>query len=246
MTIKLPPIETDPTFWVDLAIDRELNLEQRNQLFQFLDTNPELNREFTRRFLLEQSIAESVQDAFRPSSLPVQKPHLDLEKKEPQNKSLWSVFIAASLIGLLLGWVAHGLNAPDVRDSRAEIEQQITPMLNDISQSYEEVYELMYQQRVAELEDINKQTIENVQKTLARNPTLIEVENSKDRAVYYTKHRIPNFLLDAIVLAGHRTTIKQQTLKIESGNDLIEYPIHSLEIEKNALVATAQTAKENQ
>ena len=246
MMMKLPPIETDPGFWFDLAIDRELDRDQRAQLLAYLEQCPDANRILAKRLLTEQSIAESIQSAVAGSSQRIVQLPMRKEPTVRSPKSMSGYVLVATLIGLMLGWMGSGLTR-GASDSSANLtDAEMESMISDISQRYRNDYELMYQVKVAKIESENRIAMDRLRKTLNHNPTLIEVENSANRAVYYTRHRIPDFLLDAMVLAGHRATLKRQTFKYENNGSEIEYPIHSLEIDKYALLTTAQNPKEKQ
>lgn len=64
-------------------------------------------------------------------------------------------------------------------------------------------------------------------------PGLFQVSNTIDEAVYYADFSLPQFMLDALVLAGHRVTFDQEFLGYtETSDNPSAVPINVIHIQK--------------
>lgn len=73
-------------------------------------------------------------------------------------------------------------------------------------------------------------------------PGLFQVSNTIDEAVYYADFSLPQFMLDALVLAGHQVTLDQEFLGYtETSDNPAAVPINVIRIQKyGRLLAAAQ------
>ena len=78
-------------------------------------------------------------------------------------------------------------------------------------------------------------------------PGLFQVSDTPLEAVYYADFSMPQYLLDALVLAGHEVSFEQEFLgDTEPPNDPIAVPINVVRIQKyGRLLASAEIANPN-
>jgi len=153
-----------------------------------------------------------------------------------RNRSLW-ISLAASFLFFCVGWAsggwysqpASGTNVTKV-DSESPFMTSVSYRLNDPVLDALERNNLVFENQVA------RQELDRIQKYLKENPALFQVKNSETMAIYHSEHRLPDFLIQALVFAGHRIHISQAFVDVLlPDGTTIGHPVHSYKIEKFAL-----------
>jgi len=260
MNINMPPVAQDFDFWIELLVDGELSEEQQRELFSFMDEREGFWKSCAIAFVKEKRLSLAFEqlngeDATSSQaelssdytldgnhSLPASKTETQLRKTNQELSRgigghwvrIAGTVIAASLL-IVTGWFAGRTGLVNGPNSLTE-EGQPSPALYPVSVDAGAVYQLLDRKRQLEMES-ERANMQIERSRLANNPYLIEVENTPEKALYYSKHRLPDFLLDALVVAGHKVTIKKETV-FASSEDLagVQLPFHAFEIKKFGLI----------
>lgn len=191
--------------WVEMLVDGELNSSQRTAFIEHIREANDWQRVAT-AFLDEQVLTESVpfEDHVEPTQ-PTTKP---VSKRKP-----WSVLaIAASLlVGCVLGFmVRQPETVTIVRTEPAVPAEQ--PQLPDVDPQPMTLAQASYKPAL---------------------PAMFQVSDTPSEAVYYTDFSVPQFILDALITAGHKVEIDQQLLGDPNAADASEIvPVNVLKIRK--------------
>lgn len=143
---------------------------------------------------------------------------VEARMSRPRGKRTWMTFaamVAAAMGGLLVGWMLPPSNSgQDV----AQKPEQVDPQPTAASE-------------MATASTPSHTTL----------PGLFQVQDTPTEAVYYADFSIPQFLLDALVIAGHSVTFDQEFLGYtESPDSRAAVPINVVRIQKyGRLLATA-------
>ena len=137
-----------------------------------------------------------------------------VERKSACHWLHYLAMAACLLVGIMLG--------PWLQDREAAVEVVDTPTVS---------------------EPIVENTIGSEEDTLqASLPGLYQVSDTVDEAIYYADFSLPQFMLDALVLAGHRVTFDQEFLGYtETSDNPAAVPINVIRIRKyGRLLATLE------
>ena len=252
-SIELPELSKHPDLWIDLLIDNELDQVQRKKLFAHCDQNPELFRKCVVRFMDHQTLESGLTAPGKLDSAtpPAQKQHPKPRPHDSQNLfgKLGNLRIigalAAAILIFALGGLAHWIGNRShteyvIQQAADDYEEQMTLIVD----RYKEVYEIEAETKRQFEERKFKRDLTAIQLGAYRNNFLLEIENNSDRAVYYSAQRIPDFLLEALVISGHKVKIDRKTIDIKNPKrETISYPIHVVEINKNQLLRTMITER---
>lgn len=127
---------------------------------------------------------------------------------EPKPGARWTQYLGMALcllLGLLVGpLLQSGTSSPEVVDGSGLIQ----PIDQDVLEPEESAINVSL-------------------------PGLYQVSDTQEEAVYYADFSVPQFLLDALVLAGHRVTFDQEFLGYtETSDNAAAVPINVIRIQK--------------
>lgn len=191
--------------WFDMLVDRELSAAQRAAFIEHVRKSHDWQRVAT-AFLDEQVLSQSV--PFEPPAVPAHTP-----TPAASHRGTWSVLaIAASLlIGGLVGFAARQ-------------PETITIVQTEPASAAEKST------------NENAGTEQTVVAETAFKPALpgmFQASDTPSEAVYYTDFSVPQFLLDALVTAGHTVEIDQQFIGDPDASDVSQIiPMNVLKIRK--------------
>ena len=209
----------DDGIWLDMLVDGELDQQQRSAFVAHVRANNDWQRVAT-AFLDGQVLSQTV--SFEPvlremAAVPI--------RSEPSRKWLTLLAMAACLVG---GLVVGRLIVPSgvvngIADGSASAPQSL------------------------ENETRSEPSVAKTGGAELSLPGLFQVKDTPLEAVYYADFSMPQFLLDALVLAGHKVSFDQEFLGYtESPDSPAAVPINVVRIEKyGQLLASAEVANPN-
>ncbi len=212
---KLPvDISNNESLWLQLLVDDQLSDSQRLTLFQYLDSDTDRWKRCAVAFVDDQLFAKqlglaSTELESSNGMASTEKP--TKPKMQPTtNQSTWFMALAASL-AFVLGagsFYLFGLAFQSATPTTVQQQHDRDPLPRFSPAGF----------------------------LTGNGPnSLIEIENSPTHAIYYTDHEVPEFLLDAMIRAGHRITFGQETVSvITATGDYVDVPVSTLEVAKYA------------
>ena len=248
---NLPAIESDPQLWLGMLVDNELNRDQRRQMMDYLEAHPTLWKSCALQFLDEQILASELasisssaaaQPAVEPASMEATRPGFWLQP----SRSLTRLVVVV-LLGICIGqWWTMANQSAGTNHVWQLSNEELDRELTEITDKYREVYEVSANHQETQSRREIEAELNLIQSLLIHNRFLVEVENTDQRSVYLTDDRLPKFLLEALVLAGHQVQVKRKDIEVKRANgEPFNYPIHSLEITKYALLSSLNSERKN-
>lgn len=193
--------------WLSMLVDGELSVSQRQKYVAHISQTNEWQKVAT-AFLDEQVLWAHVAAPIGNDSEVAVAPSV-----EPMFSRHWAQYLAMAvclLIGLMVRpWLQPSQLAVEVVDVPASSEAIVDkPIVDEGIKTAETTTQLSL-------------------------PGLYQVSNTVDEAVYYADFSLPQFMLDALVLAGHRVTFDQEFLGYtETSDNPAAVPINVIRIQK--------------
>ncbi len=229
MNVLPEDIANNESEWLEWLVDDELDAQQLPRFFRYLDDKPEAWKRCATALLDDRSMRKGVMQASgsvrSDEDLSAVKPQVvakSLDSKSLSRRS-WLPMVLVACLAMLIGAIGHRMTVLPQTVQPEQIVSSFDSSIND----------LLAKDQIDEVPAWrNSRTQVSFQEAFKPN-TLVEVENSPTRAVYYIDHQVPKFLLEAMVIAGHQLTIGQEMVLIDGPNgEALEVPINKLEIEK--------------
>ena len=227
MNLLPDDIANNESEWIECLVDDELNATQLPRMYQYLDENSEAWKRCAIAMLDERALRKGVLHAFAPEGVefvtPYAKPQvptkrLDFDGKLSSKRNWLSLVLVAGG-AMLVGALGYRLTTLSQTEQAESLVASIEFPVSD-------------RDSFTPLDQESGRTQVSFQEAFRPN-TLVEVENSPTRAVYYLDHQVPKFLLEAMVIAGHQLSIGQEMISIDGPDgQALEVPINKLEIEK--------------
>lgn len=195
--------------WVNMLIDNELSAAQRERFVRHVQSSNDWQR-IAIGFMDEQVMASAV-------SVGITEPPTPAAEQKHPRRAPWFT-LATLTMGLLLGATIGYLARSQSGSSGATDSMETIAGTQDKSKVS------------AEAPAETSTGLSGSPETL---PRLFLVSNTPQEAVYYADHSIPRFMLDALVIAGHRISFDQEFLGYtESLDDPRAVPINVIRIQK--------------
>lgn len=209
----------DDGVWLDMLVDGELDQQQRSAFVAHVWANNDWQRVAT-AFLDGQVLRDTV--SFEPASHKMSEVSI---RPEPNRKWLTLLAMAACLVG---GLMVGRLIVPS--GAAKKIANGPKPVPQSLAN-----------------ENLSEPTVAKTGGAEFSLPGLFQVKDTPLEAVYYVDFSMPQFLLDALVLAGHKVSFDQEFLGYtESPDSPAAVPINVVRIEKyGRLLASAEVANPN-
>ncbi len=218
-------IANNESNWLECLVDDELDSQQLQGLCQYFDRTPDAWKRCATALLDDRTMRMGViqafaTDDFRKAVAPV-KAQVKTKGIVPKSTSplrSWMPMVLCACFAMIMGAIGQRMLMLPQTEQPRDVVSAFDPPMTDRS----------------ELDSLPSRSLTQVSFQNAFKPnTLVEIENSPTRAVYYIDHQVPKFLLEAMVIAGHQLSIGQEMVLIDGPNgEALEVPINRLEIEK--------------
>ena len=173
---SLPAIHEDPQLWLEMLADGELSQEERGVVWKYLEANPESWKDCAVAFWDHQFFCRDLKTG--ESSSVAGKERYGTRRTVAGRK--WGSILGYSGLAALLAFVLGCLSYP----------MMFQKTNSDGS----------FAERTEKGDDIGELPLRDLPATPVMNPaswvrpnSLIEIENTSTRAVYYFDHRLPRF-----------------------------------------------------
>ena len=220
----LPEInKNSESIWLDLLNDNELDAFQRRELYEYLDDSHEGWKRCAKLLLHERQLAAELSQAFGSDSIGAArndaiKPVLESQRQGAGTTGRLPASMLLAALAICLAFVL-GTFVNQLWEAGEPTPNAATDALdhNDRVQGFETPISL-------------------VANHLVDSHTIYEVQNTATSATYYLEKPVPDFFLQALVLAGHAVEVDQEFVDIVGPDgEYFPVPINKLEINKFAL-----------
>lgn len=207
----LQDVAFDDPIWLDLLVDDELTAAQRTELIRYVAEH-NLWQAVATTFLDAQVLASTVPSVPPAASATAQTAAAQSSKF---NWRLLCAMVACLVAGLLLGHLIPGQGTSPVGTTES------AGLLAAGSEGPEEP-----QSPAESTED------PVVARRLAL-PALFQARDTLDEAVFYADYSVPQFLLDALIIAGHDVSLEHDFIGFtQSADDPAAVPVNVIRVRK--------------
>lgn len=218
------------TLWLDMLADNELDSNQRQRFFAYLDQTTDGWKRCAQWLLHEQLLAIELKQAAcdrARDAVPIKDMNFAAASKDQaqlapratggrRQRTLVQLVLTAC-VAFAMGLGLYPL-----------LSQSPTSAVSDQSANNAEA-----PGSAASKAYIESRMVPASLNTELPGHTLYEIENTLTHATYYLNHQLPEFLLQSLVLAGHTVQVDQDLIAIPGPDgQLLQVPMNKLEVTK--------------